>query len=308
MKTGEFVRDGRERLPQPRFVLDIDPFTLEDVAEQKAVLAMQATRLFIDGDPRFEAVNAHLQEVAAAANRPASVTYEDMIFTNDHERPYVMSRDPKIADVEAGFYRAHHEVEQQMYAAVASLVGEQMYWQSTSNPHNPHGIKIDFDDLRSPEEHLKAGRMRALDLYKSMTREEFTTLREVFVGINGMNGASGLHSSSIPLIDFLVHGGQNMHPGDYARIGQAPEVNLHPTGQPYDLLLEAAVAGNPIQLNLDPEFQKVLTENMNMFRRSHAKSVERYLPDVASGKAEGSGGTTLVGEYFKSKMQPIDRL
>lgn len=303
MTSGEFVIDSSDQVPQPQFVLDIDPSRIDDPRSRKAVLAMQAMRLFVDSNEQFGAANERLIEAAAAIDRPPTITYEDMIFVNPvYEGSYVMLQEPGIANVEMKFYTAHRRIEQETYSAIAGLVGKDTYNQSTSDPDNPHGVKIDFDALRSPVDHLQQVNRLITDLNRGMTHAEFTQLRTVFGGLNGHDGPSGLHSSSIPLLDFLIHGGGNINEGDRQRMTQASHANLHPVGQPFDLLLQAALEGAPVQLDLDPGLQAALVDEMNTFRRRHRGSVKKHLPDVDAGKDAGTGGIQTVGAYLAGKV------
>jgi hypothetical protein len=103
-------------------VSEIDAETIRSPARQKAMMAMQATKQFVDGDQeQFERLNARLLSVVGDTV-PPTMTYQDVIFENgDATHTYVLSDDIKVARSEAQFYRTHHSIEASLEQSVSAL-------------------------------------------------------------------------------------------------------------------------------------------------------------------------------------------
>ena len=268
---------------------EINPaaFNLDD---RKAILAMQATRLFVDGDPGFETANYELQEVAALAGEPPTMTYKDVIFTNNFFGfTRVISTDPEAALNEARFYRAHREIEHHLYGTIDRLLGTEPEPDTTA------------------VEELGLAVKGIAGLYRSLDAAAFAAFRPYFVGLNGYPGASGLYSESIPILDLLVHGGSNIGPDERAQMFRTIDSGLYPRqGKPGDphrygnLHRELLLTDNPA-LDLPENERQELTRHLDAFRGVHRNSVKKFVPGALEGLADGSGGVQDVGAFLDSK-------
>lgn len=266
-------------------VFDVDPeeYT-EDLRTKKAVLAMRATGLFVDKDPEFEAVNDSLIELAQAIYKPPSMTYEDLVFTgvlDNGDAPIrVFSDEPGLAQSEAGFYAAHAGIEDHLYRAVAML---------KSNEEQEA-----VDEIR-----LAVGEI--VQLHKSLSREDFGMFRPYFVGINGYPGPSGLYSATIPTIDLLVHGGENISADQKQEIAQNLDSGLYPDHNGYSDMLRILLNSENSEIEISYATKENITKHMNGFRLVHRGSVKKFVPEALKG-ADGTGGVSDVKEFLDSKI------
>lgn len=116
-------------------VSEISAETIRNPGKQKAILAMQATKAFVDGDEKqFRKLNAILIDVVVD-RVPPTMTYQDVIFENDdpYGNTYVLSDDLEVAQAEAGFYRAHQSIEVSLERAVSRLAISALFGLAGSN-------------------------------------------------------------------------------------------------------------------------------------------------------------------------------
>lgn len=261
-----------------RNVMNVDPQTIEDRYQQKAVLAMRATALF--GTERFDEANHELIEVANALGAAATMTYEDLIFVNPVKTgPYVISPDSGVAEQEAVFYTSHRAIEDTLADGLAAL---------------------QLGQFSVVTETLKGAIKSFGSMYRKLDPEAFNAFRPYFFGINDHPGPSGLFAAVIPIIDLLGHGGSNIAAEERTRLLSDIEAGLYPSHQS-DMLKELLLADDP-QVDLPPETQQTITTLLNRFRNVHTKTVEKFVPQALNAGAEGSGGIKNVAEYFESKI------
>lgn len=278
-------------------VFELDP-AAADPANRKAILAMQATGLYVADDPGFEAVNQQLHEAAAVIGKPPTMTYEDLVFTNPffmYDIPdrtvRVLSRDPLVAHDEAVFYAAHREIEIPLYQAINSLRALDGNLQSQS----------DAPDLLE----RVVGNVRRL--YHRLDPKQFAAFRPFFVGINSYPGPSGLYSESIPILDLLVHGGSNIAPEERRQMLANIEMGLYPNFRAHSVLFRHLLETDNPQLAMPDEVRGRLSRHLNAFRRTHRESVKKFVPGAMQGRAEGSGGVADVAGYLAGKVIKIGK-
>lgn len=312
-------------------VMDIDMKDIVGTARGiKPLLAMKATKMFVEGNPEFESVNAELNRVAMLAGRPATMTYEDVIFQGgthtDTSFPemlgeiVVMSDDTDTAADEARFYSSHRNIEESLYRAIHGLGVE----YGGLNPSQRKGAlrrKIEGQKIRkATERHLGYDFNRdadplgfvihavglITDLRNNLGREQFTRLRPYFVGINGYPGPSGLYSASIPILDLLVHGGENMDEDERMAIKERLELGLYPDSHIYSrstALLSDLLESEKPELPINEKVKEGISGQLNRFRATHKGSVRKFVPEAMEGSA-GTGGVSDVASYLDSKKIP----
>ncbi len=292
-------------------VYDIDTAPL-DPLNRKAVLAMQATGLFVDGDDRFEESNGLLHAAAQEVDRPPTMTYEDLVFINPvFGQVRVMAADPVAAGDEANFYQAHRIIEGHLYGAIEKLV----YLDANPDGHTegreafgPGAREAGFAGTEyTPVEELAFAVQGLIALHTSLDAKTFSAFRPYFAGLNGYPGASGLYSESIPIIDLLVHGGSNLQSAERDQIAANLNDGLYPDQNNHAALLESLLAEEHPQMYLPEDTRLGMVRQLNGFRRLHRGSVKKLLPEVFSGKEEGSAGTVNVPGYLESKVIAIQR-
>lgn len=268
---------------QTRNVREIDPSTINEPREHKAVLAMQATAL-VDSEG-FEGANESLLRAAAEMNAPATMTYEDLIFVNPLEpAPYVLSENPEVAAHEALFYSSHRSIEDTLAETIVAIQGEE------------------FDIVIAS---LREAGQKFGSLYRQLEPSAFAVFRPYFRGINGFPGPSGLFTAVIPIIDLLSHGGSNISEDERIRLIKDVDRGLYPSHQS-GLLKDLLVIEDP-QVEMPSDVRLSVEALLNRFRNVHGKSVEKFVPQALHAGAEGSGGVADVAGYLASKILPTER-
>jgi hypothetical protein len=261
-----------------RNVFDIDPVSIPDPYEQKAVTAMQATALAVHGDERAPHANEILINLSQGLGVAPTMTYEDLIFRNPLGREVYVMSGPEQAQSEAAFYVAHREIEGHLAETITAL--------GTPTP-----------DVSLPR--LDSAVRRLANLHRHLGAEAFAEFRPFFTGLNGYAGPSGLFSAAIPTLDLLVHNGENVASEERERILHDLAAGLYPSHQSEtltDLLL------NGSELALSATVASGVVERLNKFRRAHRGSVKKFVPEALESQAEGSGGIGDVAGYLASKM------
>jgi hypothetical protein len=268
---------------QTRNVRDVDPFTIPEPHERKAVLAMQAVASF--GTDAFESANSNLVEAASEISAAATMTYEDLIFINPLEAGvYVLSEDQEVAAQEALFYRSHRSIEDTLGEAIGA-------------------IQVSEFDIVTAS--LRNAGKEFGGLYRQLDPSAFASFRPYFRGINGFPGPSGLFTAAIPIIDLLSHGGSNINEEERMRLIEDTDRGLYPSHQS-DLLRDLLLEEDP-QVGMPEEIRISVSALLNRFRKVHTGSVRRFVPEALSVGAEGSGGVADVAEYLASKMLHTER-
>ncbi|MCX6729761.1 MAG: hypothetical protein NTV95_03960 [Candidatus Saccharibacteria bacterium] len=268
---------------QSRNVREINPATIFEPHERKAVLAMQATALF--GSEGFENANNDLTEAASEIGAAATMTYEDLIFINPLEAgAYVLSEDPSVATQEALFYTSHRSIEDTLAVSIEA---------------------IRFSEFDIVTASLQSAGKKFGGLYRQLDPAAFAEFRPYFRGINGYPGPSGLFTAAIPIIDLLSHGGSNITEDERTRLIGDTDKGLYPSHQS-DLLRSLLVDERP-QIDMPDEVRDSIKSLLNRFRKVHTGSVRRFVPEALDAGAEGSGGVADVAGYLASKMLQAER-
>lgn len=268
---------------QTRNVMDIDPSTISQLEERKAVTAMQATALF--GSDDFERVNESLVEIASEIGAAATMTYEDLIFVNPLEAgAYVISSDPAVADQEALFYGSHRSIEDTLAETIDAIQ------------------LSEFDVVAAS---LQSAGKKFGSLYRQLDPAAFAAFRPYFRGINGFPGPSGLFTAAIPIIDLLSHGGSNISDDERTRLIEDTSRGLYPSHQAS--LLKDLLEDSEPQVDMPEDVRSSVKSLLNRFRKVHTGSVRRFVPEALNAGAEGSGGVADVAGYLASKMLTVER-
>ena len=264
-----------------RNVFDVAVADIATPYEQKAVTAMIATALTVQGDERAAQVNGELIDLSQALGVAPTMTYEDLVFQNPFKRGdvYVMSGEPTQAYNEAAFYTGHREIEGHLAGTIAAL-------------HTAPDASLRYMD--SAVEGL-------VSLHRQLGAEAFAGFRPYFIGLNGYAGPSGLFSAAIPTIDLLVHNGENMNQGERERMLSDLEAGLYPRHQS-EALTDLLVNGSDISLSAT--VVNGIVKGLNSFRKVHRGSVRKFVPQALETQAAGSGGIADVVCYLASKMVP----
>lgn len=281
-------------------VFEIDPDLVDPVESRKAVLAMQATGFHVLGDGRFEQANDRLICLAQKIGKPATMTYEDVIFLNNTtgEAPVrVISESHDVAEQEAEFYQKHRVIENRLFTAVDILMQNYVY-----HSHMTYRGRAELTAQMMIEEATDIVR----SLYQSLSKEQFVQFRPFFVGLNGYPGPSGLYSASLPILDLLVHGGINIDFEEREKMHDNLEQGLYPSFKNGTLLLETLLNADKPQLDIFPKEKDTLLKRMRAFRQTHRESVKKLVPEAMDGTADGSGGMKNVAEYLDSKIVKDD--
>jgi len=257
-----------------RYVLEVNPQSIDSPLEQKAVLAMQASAL--RGSEVFVEANDRLIAVADQLRLAPTLTYEDLVHRNPiDDGPYVMTSDPETAEHEGRFYLATRNIEQGLEAAIGALT---------------------IGEPEAAGSHLVQINRHAGGLFRNLSPKAFANFSEYFDGLNGHPGASGLFSASFPILDLLSNGGQNIDETERARILTDIDRGLYPSHQTTQLRELLLSDGHVIDMPVSVEAE--ISGLLNTFRAVHLKMYNKFLPE---GDA-GSGGVENVEPYLRSKM------
>jgi hypothetical protein len=268
---------------QTRNVREIDPSTISELHERKAVLAMQATGL-VDTDD-FADVNHDLLTIAVDIGVAPTMTYEDLVFVNPLETgTYVLSENPVVAEQEALFYSSHKSIEDTLGETIQA---------------------IRFSEFDIATASLQSASKKLGSLYRQLDPAAFAAFRPYFRGINGFPGPSGLFTAAIPIIDLLTHGGGNISDEEHARLIEDTARGLYPSHQS-GLLKDLLVNEDP-QVGMPDDVRIAISSLLNRFRKVHTGSVRKFVPEALTAGAEGSGGVADVAGYLSSKMLNVER-
>jgi hypothetical protein len=268
---------------QPRNVREINPATIFEPHERKAVLAMRATVLF--GYEGFENANNDLAEAASEIGAAATMTYEDLIFVNPLEAgAYVLSEDPSVASQEVLFYTSHRSIEDTLGETIEA---------------------IRFSEFGLVTASLQSASKKFGGLYRQLDPVAFAEFRPYFRGINGYPGPSGLFTAAIPIIDLLSHGGSNINEDERKRLIGDTDKGLYPSHQ--SNLLRSLLVDDRPQVDMPDDVRDSIKSLLNRFRKVHTGSVRRFVPEALDAGAEGSGGVADVAGYLASKILQVER-
>lgn len=261
-------------------VFELNANAEPDLGRRKAILAMQATGLFIAGDNQFEKVNNQLKDMTRGTYNPPTMTYDDVVFQNPvFTSPYVLSRDPAIANTEAEFYRAHRRIEDHLHVAMMNLL---------KGRYEGDQVAVAADKMRT--------------MRREMDPEHFNAFRHFFAGINGYPGPSGLYSANIPALDLMVHGGENILSEERERMEQNIQNGLYPSGLPMSMMGDFLLyRSRPIDMEHESERTKII-DDLNTFRHVHYGNVKKFVPQAFEGSVDGTGGVRNVASYLRSKI------
>lgn len=268
-----------------RNVMNVNASEVADDAERKAVLAMQATRHFVDGDDQYDQTNETLQGLAAELGAAPTMTYEDLIFVNPlHDAAYVVSDDPEVSQGEAYFYDSHRKIEY----------------------HLADGIEaIKFRDFDLAIDAMRGVVKGTVDLYRTLSPAAFSAFRPYFTGLNGYSGPSGQFTAGIPTIDLLSHGGRNITPQEKERLLTDLRRGLYPSHQSGDL--EGLLTMDYPSVSMPERVRMELIRQLNDFRKVHIANVKKFAPQALNDGEPGSGGVLDVAGYLSSKLIPLSQ-
>lgn len=270
-------------------IADISIGDIPGAAAQKAVLAMQATKYFVEGeDQKFQRTNVQLLTHAGRYALTPSMTYEDVALQNTQ---FVLSDDPAVAESEAYFYGQHRRIERHLKTATDAL---------DASVH---------DETAAAAVHAAADEVKTL--YDCLPTKDFAAFRPYFVGLNGNPGPSGLYSAAMPVLDLAAHGLGAMAHSEQKRITEALRQGLYPCEISDEYVgvahLQRLLSSRNPQLLADGSMiQNDVTEALNRFRRMHHGAVRKYVPDALTGAA-GTGGVSEVAVFLRSKIRTQTR-
>lgn len=268
---------------ETRNVREINPDTIQEPHQRKALLAMQATALY--GSDSFERVNEGLYEAARETGAAPTMTYEDLIFVNPLEDgSFVLSESPEVAKHEDLFYRSHNLIEVTLGQTIEA---------------------IQFGEFEVALAGLQLASKQFGGLYRNLEPSAFAEFRPYFRGINGFPGPSGLFTAAIPTIDLLSHGGANISEEERKRLIEDIDKGLYPSHQA-GTLKDLLVSEKP-EVEMPEEVGASMAALLNRFRKVHTGSVRRFVPQALNAGAEGSGGIEDVAGYLSSKMLNLER-
>jgi hypothetical protein len=288
-------------------VFEIDPDVVDPVSSRKAILAMQATKQFVDGDERYEQTNERLVGLARKIGKSATMTYEDLIFNDtffDGKGIRVNSDDPETAAGEADFYYTHRMIEDNLYDAIGALSfmdKNKGYYKAGRSGNGMFIGRLRIDKYVALES-IKTATRDLGRLRQRLDPETFSKFRPYFIGLNGYPGPSGLYSASLPILDLLVHGGSNITSEERDQIHSNIEQGLYPGYNDQDAQLKKLLGDEDPQLKMPDAIRDSITEQLDSFRHAHKASVQKFVPGALDGTAEGSGGVKKVAEYLNSKI------
>ncbi|MGD9649622.1 MAG: hypothetical protein AB7U41_02410 [Dongiaceae bacterium] len=267
-----------------------------------------------------------LKELAAytgkKTNRPACLTYEDIILSNPPSDLRVFSTG-KTASAEADFYLGHRLIEDEMQRILTAL-------ESILKPAAMVNGTLKLHQEKQAESAL-LGFSQVVELmrgfYQKLKAEDFIAFRGFFASRPDPQepslihpGPSGLYSATMPCLDVLVDGAslptrfyeevrsrKDYYPlKDYQRFEQA--CALAESGQ----TLAAAAEGHPSE-----GFRQAvatLRHRLGQFRGAHLQAVKKHLPEVLAGQASGTGGGSAdmlksrLGMHARPSRCPVARL
>jgi hypothetical protein len=280
-----------------------------DAYERKAMLAMQTVAAMVDGDQeRFDGLNVQLHEAASAIGAPPSATYEDLIFSNSvYGSVKVLTKQglPATSEHEARFYRAHRIIETGLDLAVRKLMS---HGDNAERVADISGLQV--EPLRyteydvSPVEHVDVAVSGLKNLRAGLSNEEtFNAFRLYYAEpLNGYAGPSGLYSATLPILDLIVAGGQNMPDKIRDFVAGSLEQGLYPQRVGYHGLLSHLLESDAPSMDMPGEERDGIVDALNRFRRAHSGAVRNLLPKVYRGEVPGSGGIENYQELIEAKL------
>jgi len=283
----------------------LDPYAGHfDLHDKKAILAMQATAACIEESSKFEGLNDRLLETADILGEPATITYEDVIFTNPvFGDVRVLSLDPTIATAEGRFYRSHRIIETSLELAIRKIMGlgNNALRFAQAETYTPPPI-AESPYTVSPVQDLKNAKAEFLHLRTGLSREEFMAFRVYFKdGFNGYPGPSGLYSANIPILDLIANGGVNIQDGVREFIEEKVVMGMYPNRKGERDLMAFLLQESDSTMEMNDEIRTGIIDTLNRIRMHHDKAVQKHLPEVASGEAPGSGGISNYPELSDAK-------
>jgi hypothetical protein len=238
-------------IPTTRSVFEIEPNTHGHSPQRyKAILAMQATGLYVAGDERFPVVNARLNEAAEKTGLPPTITYGDLVFSSNvaiGEYVPVISSDPEAAADEGLFYTGCRQVEAQLYGVISHLA-------------NPGG------NPDRPGKRLEVAITTLEALNKNLTPERSNAFRRFFVGLNGYPGPGESYSEAMPILNLLVNGGRDITPEEQEEMRADIEKGLYPDHMNHTEMLARLLEANNPQAEMADSTRATLVGQLGTIR------------------------------------------
>lgn len=233
-----------------------------------------------------------VDKLAGITNRPAGLTYEDVVINNPEQDIRTFSNG-LMGNSEADFYNGHRYIEESLEPSVRDL-------QAVLTNENTVSTEVVIEVLEQVYASFKTLIAYTGTISKKMPEAHFRGGFRMYLTKleqRGLRGPSGAFTARIPLIEYMLMG-ETLAQSD--RDYQIEELQYFPLTHQAKLVeaLHEAMAGTSVRQLLirrgSPEQGMQLLQKMSeifrFFRVQHLEAVKKHIPEVFEGTAEGTGG------------------
>lgn len=241
---------------------------------------------------------------------PPVITYDELLLLNPVDDFRTFTRG-KVRESEAVFYLEQRFVEECLEYTIQKMRVAIDFLKSDTTLNYDTNIKRAFRALAGIESDLEPAIAAMKDLGYLPDGHLGVFRKYVSVHpVRNLKGPSGAFTARIPIMELLLHG-EELQP-DYMDYFEANRKYFPRQGQTEVLeAFEQVRNGNTLTslcyLHGDPpdlmERINVIGKFLNVFRKSHIRSVAQQMPDLLKGDVPGTGGELNPGKFLRDRMK-----
>lgn len=241
---------------------------------------------------------------------PPVITYDELLLLNPVDDFRTFTRG-EVRESEAIFYLEQRFVEECLEHVILKMRVAIEFLKPHTTLDYDTNVKRAFRALAGIESDLNPAiaAMRGLGY---LPDGHFSVFRK-YVSVHptrNLKGPSGAFTARIPIMELLLHGEElqpnYMHYFEENRKyfpyeGQAEILEAFKQSQNGNTLTALCYKNELAERIV--ERINVIGEFLNMFRKSHIKSVAQQIPDILRGDAPGTGGEINPGKFLRDRMK-----
>lgn len=238
-----------------------------DLAMQDSIYAMHHEETPLD-------ITEELLQLSEEMGIPPVTTYQVLVLLNtsklDEQGERLFSNSPEIRHQEHIFYETHRIIEKSLKKAIDEILSlpEELSTTTTDNFHQA----------------ISASR----NLTRSLTKEDFNSLRLYYANNQNLPGPSGFYSAAFVVLDTISI------PNFF--YDNTPRFDLLPTNRidtfPYYITREDIQHVTHLKqsgFEVAPSIQNCILNFLERFRNIHMGHVSRFTPQIINDNEDGTG-------------------
>lgn len=241
---------------------------------------------------------------------PPVITYDELLLLNPVDDFRTFTRG-EIRETETVFYLEQRFIEECLEYTIQKMRVAIEFLKPDATLNYDTSIQRALRALSGIESDLEPAiaTMRGLGYLMEGHFDAFRKYVSVHP-VRNLKGPSGAFTARIPIMELLLHGEElrpnYMHYFEenrkyFPREGQAEILDAFKQAQNGNTLTALCYKNERAQCIM--ERINVIGEFLNVFRKSHIKSVAQQIPDILRGDAPGTGGEINSGKFLRDRMK-----